>query len=335
VFRGIGRPLSIEEVPDPVPGPDDLVLRVGSCGICGSDLHVSALPPGLPPGSVMGHEFAGEVVEVGPASREAFRVGDRVCAFPALGCGRCAGCLAGDFMLCPAIQATGLGAVPGAYAEFVRVGARQSVPLPENIDFRSGALVEPLSVGLHAVRRADLSPGENVLVIGAGPIGLAVTAWARLHGARRVVVSEKAPGRLERAARFGATHTVDAGRENVADAFARATGAAPDVVFECVGVKGVLAECVSLARPRGRIVVVGVCIEPDTLLPLLAVVKELRVDFVVAYHLNDFRLTLDMLSAGRIEGPEMVTDVVDLAGLPAAFEALRRPKHQCKELLEP
>jgi len=335
VFRALGRPLEIAEVPDPKPGPSDLVLRVKACGICGSDLHAASLPPGLPAGSVMGHEFAGEVVELGRDAAVQFRVGERVCALPFFGCGRCRACLAGDGIHCPQIVTTGLGASPGAYAEFVRVGAGETLRLPESVSFREGALVEPLSVGLHAVHEARLEPGANVLVIGAGPIGLAVALWARFFGARTVMVSEKAPGRRALAERFGASHVIDGSREHVASAFATAAGTSPEVIFECVGVPGMLQQCILLAPSRGRIIGVGVCMQPDTILPLFAVVKEITLRFVVGYRKQDFQLTLDMLAAERIAGKAMISDVVDLAKLPAAFEALKQPSTQCKVMLEP
>lgn len=334
VLREIGKPLEIADLPDPGAGPGELVLRVARCGICGSDLHVSCLPGGLPAGSVMGHEFAGEVVEVGPEAGD-FRVGDRACALPYMGCGRCAACLSGDGTRCAAIRALGFGDVPGAYAEYVRVGAAEALRLPDAVSWAQGALVEPLAVGLHAVERARLAPGANVLVIGAGPIGLAVALWARFLGARHVVVSERAAGRRARAEAFGATGTIDPGAGDVAAAFAERAGGPPDAIFECVGVKGLLQECLNLAPPRGSVVVVGVCMDPDVVLPAVGVVKELSLHFAVAYHRRDFDLTLAMLEQGRIPSAEMITDVVDLDGLPAAFEALKSPTTECKVMLEP
>jgi (R,R)-butanediol dehydrogenase/meso-butanediol dehydrogenase/diacetyl reductase len=335
VFRGVGQSLAVEEVPDPSPGPRELVLRVRDCGICGSDLHATAMPPGLPAGTVMGHEFAGEVVAVGAEARGEWREGDRACALPYIGCGRCVHCLAGDGIRCTEIRTTGLGQLPGAYAEYVRAGAGETLRLPEAVGFEQGATVEPLAVGLHAVRESQLAPGANVLVIGAGPIGLATALWARFFGARSVVVSETAPSRLALAARFGATHGIDASREHVAAAFQRETGATPDVVFECVGNPGMLQQCIMLAPPRARLVVVGVCMAPDTIVPGMAIVKELSLHFVVAYRKADFAFTLDMLAAGRIDPRPMITDRVGFDGFAAAFEALRKPTTQCKVLLAP
>jgi len=334
VFKELGSELGVEDVPEPTPGASDLVLRVKSCGVCGTDLHVSSLPPGLPAGTVMGHEFAGEVVEVGRQATGDFRVGDRVCALPYIGCGTCVHCVTGDGMLCASMQSTGLGALPGAYAEYVRVGANEALRLPESVGFREGALVEPLSVGLHAVKKARIAHGANVLVIGAGPVGLSVAVWARFFGARSVVVSERAAGRLELARQFGATDVIDANREEVGPAFEARAGGPPDVIFECVGVPGLLQECIGLAPHRGRIVVVGVCMAPDTIVPAIAVIKEIELAFVVAYHRDDFQLTLDMFARGRIPGAAMITDVVDLDGLPAAFEALKTPSTQCKVMIE-
>jgi (R,R)-butanediol dehydrogenase/meso-butanediol dehydrogenase/diacetyl reductase len=172
-------------------------------------------------------------------------------------------------------------------------------------------------------------------VLGAGPIGLATALWARFFGARSVVVSERAPARLALAARFGATHAIDAGREDVGGAFQQAVGAGPQVIFECVGAPGLLQQCIGLAPARARIVVVGVCMQPDTFLPAMAILKELSFDFVVGYRRSDFELTLAMLDAERIASRPMITDVVDLDALPAAFEALKHPTTQCKVLVRP
>ena len=329
VFHGLGQGMTIEQVPDPKPGPGELVLRVKACGICGSDLHATALPPGLPAGTVMGHEFAGEVVEVGADLRGAWNVGDRACALPCIGCGKCRACLDGDTVQCQTLRTTGLGQLPGAYAELVLTGGSESLRLPAGVSFREGALVEPLAVGLHAVNQARLAPGERVMVIGAGPIGLAVTAWARFFGARAVVVNERAPGRL------GATAVADVSKQDPVTVFQRETGGPPDVIFECVGVPGLLQQCIGMARARGRVVVVGVCMQPDMIFPAMAVIKEIELRFVVAYHKRDFELAIEMLDRGRIAGRDMITDVVDLSAFPAAFEALKTPTHQCKVMLEP
>jgi len=333
VLTQIGKPLEIQTVADPVPAAGELVVRVRGSGICGSDLHWAQLGMGIQPGQVLGHEFAGEVVEVGRETG-GFRVGDRVCSPPFIGCGSCAACLTGDFTLCASGVATGLTA-PGAYAELVRVGAGEALRLPESVSYRQGALVEPLAVGLHAVRQAAPPPGARVLVIGAGPIGLTVALWSRFLGAGAVVVSEPGAARRDLADRFGATAVIDPAAEEVLPGFEAKAGAPPDLIYECVGIPGLLQQCVALAPRRSRIVVVGVCMEPDTILPFVAVTKELTLQFVVAYERRDFELAIAMLDQHRIASDEMITDVVGLDGFSQAFEALKRPSHECKVLLEP
>ncbi len=334
VFQGTGQLLKVEDVPEPNPGPRDLVVQVKSCGVCGTDLHLSGLPSGLAEGTVLGHEFAGEVVHVGPEAAGDWQLGDRITALPCIGCGRCVACLSGDPMQCPAVEGTGLGQVPGAFSERVRVGSSESIRVPDGVDDRTAALTEPLSVGLHAVNVAKLEAGQNVLIIGAGPIGLAVALWARFFGARSVVVSEVSAQRRKLASEIGATAVLD-GAGDVAAGFADHAGGPPDVVFECVGAPGLLMQCVGLLPQRGKLIVAGVCMEPDTIVPVMAVIKEIQLNFVLGYLKPDFQLTLDMLASGRIRADALVTDVVDLAGLPSAFEALRTPSTQCKVIVEP
>jgi len=321
--------LALEEVPDPTPRPGELVLRVQGCGICGSDLHLyqSGL---LPPGAIMGHEFAGEVVE----SAAGFQAGDRVCAIPTLSCGSCAKCLTGLSAFCTnGSRAIGLGPAPGALAEYVAVAPHNAVKLPAGVGSDLGALVEPLAVGLHAVNVARVRPGDAALVMGAGPVGLAVTLWLRHLGVRTILVSEKSAGRREVAGRLGATEVVEPA--GLLPASQRVAPEGIDVVFEATGAPGLIGQSINATAFRGRVVVVGVCNHPDTIFPLAGILKEATVHFVLAYELADFRYTVAMMEQERIDPAPMVTDRIGLAEVPAMFDALATPTTQAKVLIDP
>ncbi len=345
VFEAVGAPLKVETIPDPEPGAGELVLAVKASGVCGSDLHMSQVtdPSGgmrpLPKGAVMGHEFAGEVVAVGlgveTGAGTDWRIGDRACALPYIACGKCAACLTGRGHRCREVALGGLGGLHGAYAEFVRVGVAEALRLPDQVGWRAGAMVEPLAVGLHAVRAARLEPGESVLIVGAGPVGLAVALWCRSLGARHVIVSDLAAARAEMATRLGASHAIDASQEDVIGSAKRIAGARPPVVFDCVGVAGSQQLCMDYAPADGRLVVVGVCMQPDRVIPVKAITKELQVNYVYMYEKADFELAIEMLESAAIDPSAMLTDTVGFDAFPAAFEALRRPSHQCKVMLEP
>lgn len=340
VFRGLGRKLEIEDMAQPVPGAGEVVIKVAACGVCGSDLHATDAGVFLQEdGTVLGHEFSGEVVASGDP---AVPVGLRATAVPVNACadeacqalGRCKNDLG---ILCPQNRITGLAkSVPGAYAQFIKVGARQVVALPDGVSWEEGAMVEPLAVGLHAVTKSEMPLGARVLIIGAGPIGLSVTAFAALRGAASVVVSERAPARREAATAFGATAVVDPTKhEDLGAEFARLAGGPPDVIFDCVGVPGIVQSCINLSRARGTVVVVGVCMKEDTFIPITAILKELRMQFVLGYVDSDFATVLDFLQAGKIPAAAMVTDRVTLGQLHEAFEGLRQPGSQIKMMILP
>lgn len=331
VFKEVGKPLEVETVPDPTPEADQLVVKVGYCGICGTDLHSTREgEAAVDSGCILGHEFVGEVAEVGKALKDRWHVGDRVCSLPFLGCGKCKACVNGRPFECDSVQLTGLQ-IPGGFAEYVKTGALETLRLPDGLEMESAALIEPLAVALHAARVANLQAGQRVLITGAGPIGLAVALWARFLGARDVVVSEFAESRRELAKKLGASAVIDPSG-NLLEQFQDATGGEPDMIFECVGVPGLLQQCVEIAPRHCTLVPVGVCEQPDTFMPFLALVKELRFQFAIAYTRDDFETVIAMLAQGRLNASEMITDIVSLEEMPEAFEALRTPSHQCKVL---
>jgi len=337
VFHEPGRPLTVEEIPDPTPGELEVVVKVGRCGICGTDLHLTqadAGPYGAKAGAVLGHEFSGEVTALGRGV-SSLKVGDTVAVMPFIGCGRCRACLSGVPSECPKSRANGMGGAPGGYAQYALAGERACVPLPAGVGLADGALVEPMAVSLHGVRRADLKPGDTALVIGAGPIGLAAAYWAKRAGAK-VAVTASSNRREGLAMAIGADAFVTPDPDKrLSRQVAEALGGPPNVVLECVGVPGMIERSLECVRRRGLVVVLGFCVTPDTFHPAAAVAKEARMEFAVLYDRREFEITVDAFEAGAPQVSEMITDVVSLDEAPAAFEALRERTHQCKVQIAP
>jgi (R,R)-butanediol dehydrogenase/meso-butanediol dehydrogenase/diacetyl reductase len=329
VMQGLHRPLAVETLPDPEPGEDEIVVRVGRCGICGSDLHMTEDPAfGKGAGDVLGHEFAGEVAELGRGA-EGLAVGDLVSVIPLASCGRCPTCLAGEPAWCAQFGLQG-----GGYAEYALTRPNQCVKLPKTASLADGAIVEPLAVALHGVALSGLRAGDRVLVLGAGPIGLAVAFWARRRGAGQVVVQDVVAFQEERALAMGATAFVAEPKDPIGSA-ERALGHKADIVFECVGVPGLIALAVDQVRPKGTILLLGLCTRPDTFNSFAMLSKEIRLVTSAFFTLQEYEAALDALGAGAAEPRLLVTDTVDLDAAPAAFEALKHRTHQCKVLIAP
>jgi (R,R)-butanediol dehydrogenase/meso-butanediol dehydrogenase/diacetyl reductase len=324
--------VGIIEAPEPKAGPGQVVLKVHNCGICGTDLH-SVQFGTLRSDSIMGHEFCGEVHELGPGVR-GFRVGERVVSLPWITCGECEACARGEGYHCRRNRVLGLGQLPGGYAEYVMCGERSLLKLPDHVSSREGALVEPLAVGLHGVNRARIKPAAGCVVMGAGPIGLAALTWCKARGASPIIVSELAAGRSDLALKFGATEVVNPNQHNPADRMRELTGRAPELVIECIGVKGTLGGAIDIAGTHGRVVVIGACVEPDTIVPMKWLVKEVSVEFALGYTKAEFEEALDALASGKVNPKPMITDVIGLAEVPAMFDALRKPGTRAKVLIE-
>lgn len=330
IFKGPGRPLEIETLPDPEPLAGEVVIKVGKCGICGSDLHMTDGRGSIqvPPGHILGHEFAGEIVALGKGVKN-FKVGDLITAMPTTGCGHCPACLKGEPKWCPQ-----RGSMQGGYGEYLRTKASSALKLGANLSLDDGALVEPLAVGLHGVERARMKVGDKVLVIGAGPVGLAAIYWARRLGAGRIGVTASSTRRADLALAMGASVFVtpsDSPVEDVRDAL----GGPPDVVFECVGRPGMIQRSCEHVKPTGKVVVLGFCTAPDHLNPVTPLFKEVDVIFAVLYAIRDLQVAMETLNAGSVEPRMMITDRVSLDETPAIFEALRHRTTQCKVLIDP
>jgi len=259
VFRGAGQ-IEVAKVPRPEAGPGEVLVRVHYCGICGTDLE--AYQTGMyEPGLVIGHEFAGEIVAVGQGV-DGWAPGDRVTTDNALPCGHCWFCRQGRPALCQELLSPGI-TLDGGMAEYVRLPVQLLHRLPPGVSTRQGALVEPLTIALHGVRSSALQPGDWVLVLGAGPIGLLTLQCALLAGARQVMVAEVNPNRATLARELGAVTVFHPQRDNLAvEVTARTDGLGPNVVYVCTGAAAPFQEAMSLVRRGGQIFVLGLCPEP-------------------------------------------------------------------------
>lgn len=329
VVQGLHRPLAFETLPDPTPGAGEVVVKVGRCGICGSDLHMTEDPVfGIAKGDVLGHEFAGEVVALGKGA-EGLARGDLVSVIPLKSCGHCEACRKGEVAWC-----TAFGLQGGGYAEYAVTRPNQCVLLPKSASLADGAIIEPLAVALHGVAMSGMRVGDKVLVLGAGPIGLAVAFWARRHGASRVVVQDLATWQQTRALEMGA-HGFVVDPADPVGAAERALDGAADVVFECVGVPGLIEQAVKQVRNRGTITLLGLCTRPDTFNSFAMLSKEVRLITSAFFTRGEYEAALDALSTGAAQPRALVTDTIGLEATPEVFESLRKRTHQCKVLIAP
>ncbi|MGI8552170.1 MAG: zinc-binding dehydrogenase [Dehalococcoidia bacterium] len=335
-----GKQLTIEDVERPAPGPGQVLARVRACGICGSDLHFARYaenrvqaaksnePTGwagldLGNGVAMGHEFVAEVVQTGDGV-EGWTPGQRVTSIPAI--------LPANGQQGPQSIAYS-SSYPGGYGEYLLLSAPLLLPVPEHLSDRVAATAEPCAVGLHAVREARIQPDEPAFVMGAGPIGLMTLLWLKREGVQHVTVSDPSEPRRSLAERLGADHILDPSDATAIAQMMQTTGAAPPVVFECVGVPGTLQGAMDLVARRGRVIVVGVCMVEDQLMPLTGITKHLTLQFVLGYSPAEFEESLSALADGSIDPSPMITRSVSLDELPAAFESLSDPR-DCKVMLE-
>jgi (R,R)-butanediol dehydrogenase/meso-butanediol dehydrogenase/diacetyl reductase len=329
VMQGLQLPLVIETLPDPAPGEGELVVKVGRCGICGSDLHMTEDPAfGKGAGDVLGHEFAGEVVALGKGT-QGVAIGDLVSVIPLISCGTCASCRAGEVAWCDKFGLQG-----GGYAEFAVTRPNQCVRLPASASLADGAIIEPLAVALHGVNMSGMKKGDKILILGAGPIGLAVAFWARRRGAADVVIQDINDFQQARASGMGASGFVSDPADPVGGA-ERALDGKADIVFECVGIPGLIEQAVSQVRNRGTILLLGLCTKPDTMNTFAMLSKEVRLITSAFFTRQEYEEALDALDAGATEPRLLVTDTISLEDTPLRFEALRTRTHDCKILIAP
>lgn len=320
------RSLEIVDAPEPVPAADQVVVQVAACSICGSDLtSYRGLSARTRMPTILGHEVAGTVVALGgSAPREL--LGQRVVVEPNVCCGRCEWCVAGLPNICPSYRVLGESKdLPGGLAERVAVAHDQVYRLPEHVSADEGAVVQPLAISYHAVaRRARVRPGQTVLILGAGPIGLGALMFAKEAGAR-VVVADVIADRLEAARRLGAQATIRADTEDVAATVRELTdGRGADVTFEAVGgaQRSTITAAVEATATRGSIVIVGTFTKDPQPFPAHALYDREQTMMGSHGHPGSFGATLDLVARRRIRPADLITHTIPLAQIDRAFALL-------------
>jgi (R,R)-butanediol dehydrogenase/meso-butanediol dehydrogenase/diacetyl reductase len=326
--------LRVEELAEPpAPAGDEVVVKVAACGICGTDLHEYAAGPIVTPvephpltgaqnPQILGHEFAGEVVATGSGVTRV-HAGDRVAIMPLAYCGQCAYCRRGLQHLCARMACVGLSHAWGGMAELATVAEYQVVPLPDGVTYEQGALIEPTAVAAYGVERASVSPGDQVLVTGAGPIGALAALCARSAGASTVYVSEPNAARRARAKALGVATVLDPTEADVPELLRERTdGLGVDVAIECSGHPAGFATAINSLRRRGTLAQTGLFVGEASVEPMLWALNDLTIVGTWCYWVYDFDRIAAQIAAGDLPVERVVTGRVDLDGAPEAFARL-------------
>ena len=315
--------LRLEERPIPAISADQVLVRIRAVGVCGSDVHYwhsgRIGPVVVKKPMILGHECAGEVVNVG-ANVAHLRVGDRVALEPGIPCGQCDFCRAGQYNLCPDVIFFATPPVDGTFCEYVAHNAAFAFKLPEGMSYGEGAMCEPLSVGIHSVRRAGIGLGDSVLITGAGTIGLATLMAALAAGATTTMITDVQPNRLDLARELGATATADVRFEDALAVVRDLTqGKGVDAVIECTGVSAAMLTGLKAAKRGGTVVWVGMTDDEYTIPAVDTIRKELSIRGLFRYR-NTYPAAIDLISSGRADVNRLITHHFPLNRLPEAME---------------
>jgi len=321
--------LVVREVPDPIAGDDEIIMKVKYCAICGSDIH-RYIYGMVKPGTILGHEFSGTVAAMGKKV-SGFKIGDRIARW---GGKITRGRDQPNFP--PRYSAKERGFLPmfaGAYAQYMAIHADKVVKLPDEVSDIDAALLEPLTVAVHAVRLSKIMLGDFVVVIAAGPIGLFTIQCAKLAGALKILVSEINETRLQVASILGADYGVNPLRGDVVQQVVDLTQIGADVVFECAGAKNTLQQSLEMAKMGGQVVVVALCWEQAECLPVEWVGRE--VEMKASYgHLNsEWAISLDLMRLGKISTQPLITGIIELPEIDNAFRELLEPHSRSVQIV--
>lgn len=320
-IKGV-REFEVKEIEEPKSDGTKVIIDVKKAGICGSDIHY--WEAGGPIGLVMGHEYCGVVTD--PGAREDLKVGDRVTALPISPCGKCHACLTGNPQYCPETwtYATGLSLDnPGAFAPKMAIRPDMVIKIPDEMTDEEGAMVEPTAVGLHAVHLADINVGDKVLVIGGGIIGLVSAMLAKKEGASYVAVSETNEQRGKKAVKLEvADEWLDAKDPKMIENMINKTKGGFDYVIDCCGNAPAVTTALSIVKPGGTVILVGVSLEQITIPTVVAVMRELTVKGAIAYTKDEFKTCIDLIANKQINVSQFVDEIVSLEEVQSSYERL-------------
>jgi L-iditol 2-dehydrogenase len=325
----------LEEVKIPEPNEHQVLLKVELCGICGSDLHTyHGKHPFVFPPLVMGHEFSGVIAKLGKGTEDKFQAGQRVAVEPSIVCGTCYNCRNGRYNICNELSVVGC-LTDGAYTEYIAVSSEKIIVLHDELSFEDGAMLEPLSVGVHAVEQGHVKEGDKILVIGAGTIGLLLAQAAKAAGAE-VAITDVIAYRLDLAKELGIPCTINSKTEVLEERLQQFSPEGVDVIFECVGSSYTIRKAIEIARKGIRIVILGV-VDSEVLLPVSLIQdRELELVGDLMFTRKDFVKAQELILSGKVNVRSLQTKTYPLRQVKEAFEYILNNKDSAlKVFLDP
>lgn len=324
--------VSFRDVPVPAVGPDQIKVRMKRIGVCGSDIHVfHGKHPYTSYPVVQGHEVSAEVVELGSEVKD-FKVGDKVTIQPQVVCGKCYPCTHGMYNACEELKVMGFQTT-GMASEYFVTEAAKALKLPDNMTYEEGAMIEPLAVAVHAVRRYGDVTGKKVLVLGGGPIGNLVAQAAKAMGASQILLSELSSARLEMAKKCG-IDVVNPAKDDLLEKIIETFGPdKADVIFECIGINATMKQAIDYARKGSDIIVVGVFGDLGSINMGFIQDHELRLIGTAMYRVEDYVKSIELTGAGLINLESLITHTVSFANYPEAYEIIEKNKDNAMKVI--
>ncbi|KMY52399.1 NAD(P)-dependent alcohol dehydrogenase [Peribacillus loiseleuriae] len=316
--------IEIQKREIPTPEADEVLIRIKTVGLCGSDVHyyehgkIGDYIVENP--IILGHEASGEIVKVGEKVTE-LKVGQRVSIEPGATCGKCDHCKEGRYNLCPHVEFLATPPYDGAFCEYIAMRADLVFPIPDSMSYETAALIEPFSVGIHAISRGKLQSGETVVIMGMGPIGLVTAAAAKMAGAKTIIGVDLEQSRLDVAKEMGATHTINLREDNLDDKVMEYTnGVGVDLAIETAGNPKAVQGTITSVRRGGRVVIVGMSPQDEVPVSISKIVdKEIDLMGVFRYH-HTYPKAIEMLASKEIDIEKMITNQYQLSDAKEAFE---------------